>query len=84
MESNAKGISIAREARRSRACDASSGLVPGAGVDSASPIGRLRLSLADLRNDIGAVDYGRAQSNASPSKARQQGAAVFIDMRNVA
>jgi hypothetical protein len=43
-----------------------------------------RVSLADLRNDIGAVDSGSAQSNAFPSKARQEGAAVFIDMRNVA
>ena len=58
--------------RPSGAC-ASSGLVPGAGGDPVSPIGRLRLSLADLRNDIGAVDSGGAQSNAFPSEARQEG-----------
>ena len=63
---------------------ATSGLVPGAGGDPASPIGRLRLSLADLRNDIGVVDSAGALSNAFPSEARQEGAAVFIDMRNVA
>ena len=44
MESNAKGISIARGGRNSRACDASSGLFPGVGLDPVSPIGRLRLS----------------------------------------
>jgi len=44
----------------------------------------LLLSLADLRNEIGAVDSGGAQSNAFPREARQEGAAVFIDMRNVA
>jgi hypothetical protein len=44
----------------------------------------MRLSVADLRNDIRAVDPGSAQSNAFPSEARQEGAAVLIDMRNVA
>ena len=78
-----RGISIARGGRHSRA-RASSGLVPAAGADPASPIGRARVSLADFRNDIGAVDSGGAQSNAFPSEASKEGAAMFIDMRNVA
>ena len=78
-----RGYRLREGGRRSRAC-ASFGLVPGAGGDPASPIGRLQSSLADLRNYIGAVDSGGAQSNAFPSEARQEGAAVFIDMRNVA
>jgi hypothetical protein len=54
------------------------------GGDLAPPIGRWRLSLADLLNDIGAVDSGGAQSNAFPSETRQERTAIFIDMRHVA